>query len=104
MELKEKNIYIFTQKNTNHPTPWKGEILEITKTSIYIKNLDQNLKHRYTLEKFNNDLKPIELIHNFHENIEFIIKKINKQPVEFKKFEAVPFDHYIPKKCIGPCF
>lgn len=87
MELKEKNTYIFTQKNTSYPTPFKGKILELTKTTIYIENLDLNTKWRSTLEKFNNDLKPIELICDFYEDIENAIKEMHKQPIEFKKFE-----------------
>lgn len=104
MELKQNNTYIFTQINISYPTPWKGKVLEITETSIYIENLDQNLKHRYSLEKFNNDLKAIELIHDFHKSIVDAIKEIHKQPIEFKKFEE--YKPYPPKPCrtIGPCF
>jgi len=104
MELKENNIYIFTQKNTSYPTPWKGKILEITKTTIYVKNLDQNTKWRSTLEKFNDDLKPIELIYDFNKSIEDAIKNLHKQPIEFKKFEDYKPYISIPCKNLGPCF
>lgn len=91
MELICKNIYIFTQRNTNYPTPFKGKILELTKTTIYIENLDLDTRWRSTLEKFNNDLKPIELIHDFYEDIENTIRNMTKQPLEFKKFKPNPF-------------
>ena len=108
MELKQNNIYIFTQRNTSFPTPFKGKILELTKTTIYIENLDLNTEWRETLEKFNNDFKPIELIYDFNKRFEDAIKEMNKQPSEFIKFEENPLSRkihiHIPiKKCSGPC-
>jgi hypothetical protein len=69
MELKQNNIYIFTEKRTSFPKPFKGKIIELTKTTIYIENLDSNIKYRKTLELFNKDLEPIELIYNSNEYI-----------------------------------
>jgi hypothetical protein len=106
MELKENNTYIL--KLISSETVFKVKILELTKTSIQVENLDNKIIFRLTLENFKNSYIILELIHDFNKSIEDAIKKMNKQPIEFKKFEENPLSRkihiHIPiKKCSGPC-
>ena len=99
MELKQNNTYIFKEKTNIHtPTIMKGKILELTKTSIQVINLDSNITFRNELKDFS--WVAIELIPNFDGKLIDLIKKHKIfKPMEFQKYE-----NPVVRKCIGPCF
>jgi len=60
MKLKQNSTYIFKQKHTSYPTVFKGKVLELTNTTIYLKDLDSDIKYREILSTFNNKWEIIE--------------------------------------------
>jgi len=63
IKLIQGETYIF-QKRT-YPNPVKKlKIRELTKTSIYVQDVDQENSYRDELHTFNREWKPIEVMPN----------------------------------------
>lgn len=56
MELKENNYYIIAGKRSSASwsSPYKIQVLEVTKTTYYLKNVDTDIKFRIDIEDFSN--------------------------------------------------
>jgi hypothetical protein len=52
MELQLNKTYIFDTYDIYSSAPFKGEVEELTETTVFIKNLDKETKTRYNFKKF----------------------------------------------------
>lgn len=72
MELKQGNTYIFEPKGASHARPFKGKVIEITKNTIQIEDLDDDYTARIMRKLFNEEWEATENVTDFSKLVETI--------------------------------
>lgn len=62
MELKTYNTYIFTGRKSRYQTPFKGKVVELTRYTILIHNLDADITFRECAKVFSGEWEAVELV------------------------------------------
>jgi hypothetical protein len=60
IDLQLNKTYIFDVQPMYYSAPFKGEVKEITETTVLLKNLDTELDRRYNLKEFKDQWRVLE--------------------------------------------